>query len=52
MGSVCSAGKAEKNKNKEVEGKALGKKLKKLKSIAKGKEDSYSIYTRGVTLHL
>lgn len=47
MGSVCSAGKAEKNKNKEVEGKALGKKLKKLKSIAKGKEDSYSISRTG-----
>ncbi|CAJ1972562.1 unnamed protein product [Sphenostylis stenocarpa] len=43
MGSVCSAGKAEKNKNKnkEVGGKALGK-LKKLKSIAEGKVDCYS----------
>ncbi|KAL5128821.1 hypothetical protein HKD37_14G040999 [Glycine soja] len=39
MGSVCSA---EKNKNKEVGGKTLGKKLKKLKSIAKGKGDCYS----------
>jgi len=41
MGSVCSAGKAEKNKNKEVGGKALGK-IKKLKSIAKVKGDCYS----------
>jgi len=41
MGSVCSAAKAEKNKNKEIGGKALGK-LKKLKSIAKGKGDCYS----------
>ncbi|RDX65210.1 hypothetical protein CR513_56149, partial [Mucuna pruriens] len=41
MGSVCSAGKAEKNKSKEVGGKALGK-LKKLKSVARLKGDCYS----------
>ncbi|XP_047168140.1 protein PSK SIMULATOR 2-like [Vigna umbellata] len=41
MGSVCSAGKAEKNKNKEVRGKGLGN-LKKLKSVAKGKGDCFS----------
>ncbi|TKY57627.1 hypothetical protein E2542_SST14677 [Spatholobus suberectus] len=41
MGSVCSAGKAEKNKNSDVGGKALGK-LKMLKSIAKWKRDSFS----------
>jgi len=41
MGSVCSAGKAEKNKNKEVGGKGLGK-LKKLKSVTKEKGDCYS----------
>ncbi|WVY89020.1 hypothetical protein V8G54_037871 (chloroplast) [Vigna mungo] len=40
MGSVCSAGKAEKNKNKEVRGKGFGS-LKKLKSVAKGKGDCY-----------
>lgn len=40
MGSVCSASKAEKNKNKEFGGKSLGK-LKKLKSIAR-KGNCYS----------
>ncbi|XP_029126249.1 uncharacterized protein LOC109793731 isoform X2 [Cajanus cajan] len=39
MGSVCSASKAEKNRNAEVGGKALGK-IKKLKIIAKWKGDS------------